>query len=125
MTKTGCSQQREVVGGPRRITDMGCFYWSNTILGNLKTAISGTCHAVDFDKYAHLVSFLPQWLRIEICKPGFAELRKSEKLLVISVSIDRRRQHHPETTSPSRLAAELDSSVHGLHQGFGDIQPQP
>jgi ISXO2-like transposase domain len=24
----------------------------NTVLGNLKTAISGTCHAFDFQKYA-------------------------------------------------------------------------
>jgi hypothetical protein len=32
---------------------MGCFHWINTILGNLKTAIAGTYHAFDFDKYAH------------------------------------------------------------------------
>ena len=32
---------------------MECFTWVNTILGNLKTAISGTYHAFDFGKYAH------------------------------------------------------------------------
>lgn len=53
VTEAGCSQQREVVGQGRRSTDMECFTWVNTILGNLKTAISGTYHAFDFEKYAH------------------------------------------------------------------------
>ena len=37
----------------RKSTDMDCFNWVNTILGNLKTAIGGTYHAFDFEKYAH------------------------------------------------------------------------
>lgn len=49
----GCDQQREVVGSGRKSTSMECFTWVNTILGNLKTAISGTYHAFDFEKYAH------------------------------------------------------------------------
>jgi len=49
----GCSQQREVVGKGRKSTDMECFNWVNTILGNLKTAISGTYHAFNFEKYAY------------------------------------------------------------------------
>lgn len=53
VTEAGCSQQREVVGKGRKSTDMECFTWVNTILGNLKTAISGTYHGFDFDKYAH------------------------------------------------------------------------
>lgn len=53
VTAAGCSQQREVVGQGRKSTDMECFTWVNTILGNLKTAISGTYHAFDFEKYAH------------------------------------------------------------------------
>lgn len=53
VTKAGCTQQREVVGKGRKSTDMECFTWVNTILGNLKTAISGTYHAFDFEKYAH------------------------------------------------------------------------
>jgi 2-hydroxychromene-2-carboxylate isomerase len=32
---------------------MECLTWVNTILGNLKTASSGTYHAFDFEKYAH------------------------------------------------------------------------
>lgn len=53
VTEAGCTQQREVVGPGRKSTDMECFTWVNTILGNLKTAISGTYHAFDFEKYAH------------------------------------------------------------------------
>jgi transposase-like protein len=53
VTTTGCIHQREVVGKNRKSTDMDCFTWVNTILGNLKTAISGTYHAFDFEKYAH------------------------------------------------------------------------
>ncbi len=49
----GCDQQREIVGSGRKSTSMACFSWVNTILGNLKTAISGTYHAFDFEKYAH------------------------------------------------------------------------
>jgi hypothetical protein len=53
VTESGCSQQREVVGQGRKSTDMECFTWVNTILGNLKTAINGTYHAFNFEKYAH------------------------------------------------------------------------
>jgi len=53
VTQAGCIQQREVVGKGRKSTDMGCFSWVNTILGNLKNAINGTYHAFDFEKYAH------------------------------------------------------------------------
>ena len=30
---------------------MPCFKWINTVLGNLKTAASGTYHAFNFSKY--------------------------------------------------------------------------
>lgn len=53
VTQAGCLQQREVVGKGRKSTDMECFSWVNTILGNLKNAIVGTYHAFDFEKYAH------------------------------------------------------------------------
>jgi len=53
VTEIGCTHQREVVGKKRKSTDMECFNWVNTILGNLKTAIGGTYHAFDFEKYAH------------------------------------------------------------------------
>ena len=48
----GCIHQKEVVGKKRKSTDMECFNWVNTILGNLKTSVSGTFHAFDFEKYA-------------------------------------------------------------------------
>jgi ribosomal protein L37AE/L43A len=53
VTEAGCQQQREVVGKGRKSTEMECFTWVNTILGNLKNAINGTYHAFDFQKYAH------------------------------------------------------------------------
>lgn len=49
----GCLHQREVVGKGRKSTSMECFSWINTVLGNLKNAITGTYHAFDFEKYAH------------------------------------------------------------------------
>ncbi len=49
----GCFHQREVVGKERKSTSMECFRWINTVLGNLKNAITGTYHAFDFEKYAH------------------------------------------------------------------------
>jgi transposase-like protein len=48
----GCIHQKEVVGKNRKSTDMECFAWVNTILGNLKTSVAGTFHAFDFEKYA-------------------------------------------------------------------------
>jgi hypothetical protein len=47
----GCSHQREIVG--RKGSSMECFKWVNTILGNLKNAVTGTYHAFDFEKYSH------------------------------------------------------------------------
>ena len=49
----GCIHQREVVGKERKSTSMECFSWINTVLGNLKNAITGTYHAFDFQKYAN------------------------------------------------------------------------
>lgn len=49
----GCIHQPRIVGSGRKSTDMGCFHWVNTILGNLKTAFDGTFHGFNFEKYAH------------------------------------------------------------------------
>src|SRR6185369_4272191 len=51
--KAGCSHQKEVVGNKRKSTSMECFTWVNTILGNVKNAISGTYHSFDFARYGH------------------------------------------------------------------------
>jgi hypothetical protein len=53
VTAVGCNHKPQVVGKGRKSTDMECFNWVNTILGNLKTAIAGTYHAFDFEKYAN------------------------------------------------------------------------
>lgn len=51
VVECGCSHSYIVVGKDRRSTDMGCFYWVNTVLSNLKTAIEGTYHSFNFAKY--------------------------------------------------------------------------
>ena len=53
VTEVGCKHQPEVVGKKRKSTDMSCFHWINTILGNFKTSINGTYHAFKFRKYAY------------------------------------------------------------------------
>ncbi len=50
--KVGCIHDRNIVGKGKS-TKMDCFTWINTILGNLKNAITGTYHAFDFEKYPH------------------------------------------------------------------------
>ena len=51
--QAGCIHQREVVGKNRKSTDMNSFNWVNTVLGNLKTSISGTYHSIESKKYCH------------------------------------------------------------------------
>lgn len=78
VTAAGCHHAPEVVGTKRKSTDMACFNWINTVLGNLKTAATGTYHAFDFAKYGFrylaeaqyrfnrrfdLVAILPRLLR--------------------------------------------------------------
>jgi hypothetical protein len=40
-----------IVVAPRQSSDFGVFEWVNTFISNLKTAIRGTCHHFDFEKY--------------------------------------------------------------------------
>ena len=51
VTEAGCSHQPTVMDG-RKPKDVPEFKWINTILGNLKTSLSGSYHAFDFRKYA-------------------------------------------------------------------------
>lgn len=53
VTKAGCTHEPHIVGKKRKSTDMGCFNWVNTVLGNIKNAISGTYHNVKYAKYLH------------------------------------------------------------------------
>jgi transposase-like protein len=52
VTDIGCIHEPHVVGTKQKSTSMECFLWINTVLGNLKTSISGTYHAVDFKRNA-------------------------------------------------------------------------
>jgi len=47
----GCSHQAVVTGG-KHPEELPEFRWINILLGNLKTSLSGTFHAFNFDKYA-------------------------------------------------------------------------
>lgn len=51
VTAAGAVHAPIVVGKNRKSIDMPCFNWINTIIGNLKTAESGTYHAFKFGKY--------------------------------------------------------------------------
>lgn len=50
VTTAGCTHQVTVVGG-RKPNDLPEFKWINTVLGNLKTSLSGSYHAFAFRKY--------------------------------------------------------------------------
>ena len=51
VTDAGCVHRPTVVGG-RKPKDLPEFLWVNTILGNVKTSLSGAYHAFDFSLYA-------------------------------------------------------------------------
>lgn len=51
VTSAGCLHEPTVVGG-RKPKELPQFQWVNTVLGNLKTSLSGCYHAFDFRKYA-------------------------------------------------------------------------
>jgi ribosomal protein L37AE/L43A len=45
-------RHERVVVGTRKSSDLECFHWVNTLLGNIKSSIQGTYHGFKFDKYA-------------------------------------------------------------------------
>ncbi len=47
------SAHERVVVGQRRSSDLECFHWVNTLLGNIKSSIQGTYHGFKFEKYAN------------------------------------------------------------------------
>lgn len=53
VTASGAVHERTVTGGGTASVKIEKFRAVNTLLGNLKTAFSGTYHAFDFAKYAH------------------------------------------------------------------------
>jgi transposase-like protein len=52
VSAAGCQHIPLVVGG-RKPKDLPEFRWVNTVLGNVKTSLSGAYHAFAFSKYAH------------------------------------------------------------------------
>ena len=48
----GAVHDRTVTGGGKECVKLEQFWAVNTVLGNLKTALSGTYHAIKFAKYA-------------------------------------------------------------------------
>ena len=51
--QTAAGHERHVVGSGWQSVLHPEFRWINTMLGNLKTALNGTYHAIDHAKYAH------------------------------------------------------------------------
>ena len=51
VSDAGCAHQPTVVGG-RKPKELPMFHWVNTVLGNVKSSLSGAYHAFGFDKYA-------------------------------------------------------------------------
>lgn len=51
VTAAGCRHSPHVVGG-RKPDELPEFRWVNTVLGNVKTSLSGAYHAFNFSKYA-------------------------------------------------------------------------
>jgi len=52
ISETENHHNKVVVGSGQKSTELSCFKWVNTVLSNLKTAISGTYHSFKFKKYA-------------------------------------------------------------------------
>lgn len=81
VTEAGCSHQPTVMGG-RKPKDVPSFKWINTVLGNLKTSLSGCYHAFSFEKYAtrYLAAFCYRFNR------RFNLRTLHERLLIAAVS---------------------------------------
>jgi len=59
MAAAGCQYDKIVCGGGRASVDESAFYWVNTVLGNLKSALRSTYHS----------------LKAKICKRYLAEFQ--------------------------------------------------
>lgn len=88
VTMAGCTHQPTVVAG-RKPKDLPEFQWINTVLGNLKTSLSGTYHAFAFSKYAfrYLAAFAYRFNR------RFDLATLPQRLLIAVVRCSRRPEH--------------------------------
>jgi len=74
----GCHHNPVVVGAGNKSTNLSCFNWVNTILGNIKTSIAGTYHAISkkhsprylaefqyrFNRRYNLENMIPRLLKV-------------------------------------------------------------
>lgn len=51
VTDAGCIHHSTAVGGPKP-QELPIFHWVKTVLSNVKTGLSGACHAFDYGEYA-------------------------------------------------------------------------
>ncbi|GEM_PF-1826363 len=96
----GCTHHPTVMAG-RKPRDVPEFKWINTVLGNLKTSLSGCYHAFDFQKYAQpfLAAFVLLPLQSEI-----------------------RPEHAPP--APPRSRARFETPHASRHTGWHDVHCQ-
>jgi len=96
VTAAGCSHHPTVMAG-RKPKEVPEFRWINTVLGNLKTSLSGCYHAFDFQKYAarYLAAFSYRFNRR-------FDLRSLHKRLLIAAA----------TTTPQPLRSIRVADVH-------------
>jgi len=87
VTDTGCVHDRIVCGGGRASVEETEFYWVNTVLGNLKSALRSTYHSVSaryasrylaefqyrFNRRFDLMSFIPRFFYVALRTPPFPE----------------------------------------------------
>ena len=66
----GCEHNRIVCDGGRAAVEEPGFYWVNTILGNLKTALRSTYHAIR-PKYACLLPAISRRADTALPFPNF------------------------------------------------------
>ena len=87
VSEAGCDHQPTVVDG-RKPKDLPEFKWVNTILGNLKTSLSGCCHSLAFRKYGnqYLAAFAYRFNR------RFDLRTLNERLLVAAATCGPRSQ---------------------------------
>ena len=58
VTKAGCGHTRIKCGGNLELLDSKEFKWVNTMIGNVKTALTGTCHSINSK---HLPRYLAEF----------------------------------------------------------------
>ena len=64
LTQAGHIHEQKIVGNPKIAENSAPFYWVNTVLGNLKTALKGTFHKLDPNHLQrHLAPFVYRFNR--------------------------------------------------------------